>query len=39
MVIILSNEQEMPYYGLSRGKVLTVPLKGQFERIQISPEV
>jgi len=29
----------MTYFGLSRGKVATIPLKGQFQRIQLSPEV
>ena len=29
----------MPYYGLSRGKVVRIPLKGQFERIYVSPDV
>ena len=29
----------MSYFGLSRGKAITVPLKGQFQRIQLSPEV
>ena len=31
--------QEMPYYGLSRGKVVSIPLKGEFQRVQVSPEV
>lgn len=29
----------MPFHGLRRGRTVKIPLRGQFERIQISPEV
>jgi len=31
--------QEMPYHGLRRGKCMKIPLKDQYEQIQLSPEV
>lgn len=35
----LCLQPEMSYYGLSRGKVVSIPLKGQFQRIQLAPEL
>lgn len=31
--------QEMQYYGLTRGRAVTIPLDGKFQRIMLDPEV
>ncbi|XP_064382398.1 integrator complex subunit 9-like isoform X2 [Halichondria panicea] len=35
----LCIQPEMPFYDLSRNKVVQIPIKGEFERIHISPEL
>lgn len=35
----LSLQPDMPFYGVNHDKVVQVPLKGDYERIHISPEL
>ena len=36
---MLSVLQEMQYYGLTRGRAVSIPLEGRFQRITLDPDV
>ena len=39
LLVFLISHQEMQYYGLTRGRVVNIPLDGKFQQILLDPEV